>query len=50
MPWLPEFAEFGIDYLTKVKIKDNIALEQTVAEGGGVRIFTQAVRYHLAKI
>jgi len=34
-----------------VGIKDSAALEQTVAEGGGIRIFTQAVvRYHLAKI
>lgn len=50
VPWLAELAEFGIDYLAGVKVEDGIALEQTVAEGGGVRIFEQAVRYHLAKL
>jgi uncharacterized protein (DUF4213/DUF364 family) len=50
VPWLPQLAEFGIDYLAGVKVMDSTALEQTVAEGGGIRIFTQAVRYHLAKL
>ncbi len=50
VPWLPELADFGIDYLASVAIADRIALEQTVAEGGGIRIFSQAVRYHLAKL
>lgn len=50
VPWLPQLAEFGIDYLAGVGIEDSIALEQTVAEGGGIRIFAQAVRYHLAKL
>ncbi len=49
-PWLPELAEFGIDYLAGVKIMDEFALEQTVLEGGGMRIFEHAARYHLAKI
>jgi uncharacterized protein (DUF4213/DUF364 family) len=50
VPWLPQLAEFGIDYLAGVGVMNPIALEQTVAEGGGVRIFSQAVRYHLAKL
>jgi hypothetical protein len=50
VPWLSQMAEFGIDYLAGVRVEDTIALEQTVAEGGGVRIFTQAVRYYLAKV
>lgn len=50
VPWLPELAEFDIDYLAGVNIEDSVALEQTVAEGGGIRIFSQAVRYHLAKL
>lgn len=50
VPWLPELTEFDIDYLAGVKIEDSVALEQTVAEGGGIRIFSQAVRYYLAKL
>lgn len=50
VPWLPELADFGIDYLAGVGILNSSALEQTVAEGGGIRIFVQAVRYHLAKL
>ena len=50
VPWLPQLAEFDIDYLAGVGIEDSVALEQTVAEGGGIRIFSQAVRYYLAKL
>jgi uncharacterized protein len=50
VPWLSQLSEFGIDYLAGVGILDRKALEQTVAEGGGIRIFNQAVRYHLVKI
>ncbi len=46
-PWLPELAEMGIDYLAGVKITDPTALRQTVAEGGGIRIFDTGVQYHL---
>jgi uncharacterized protein (DUF4213/DUF364 family) len=50
VPWLPELAEFGINYLAGVKVQDKASLEQTISEGGGIRIFAQAVRYHLAKL
>jgi uncharacterized protein len=49
-PWLPELAQFGIDYLAGVDIIHPSALQQTVAEGGGVRIFETGVRYRVAKI
>jgi uncharacterized protein (DUF4213/DUF364 family) len=49
-PWLPELYHFGIDYLAGVEIVDFDQLRHTVAEGGGVRIFDQAVRYRIAAI
>ncbi|WP_267383738.1 DUF364 domain-containing protein [Cyanobacterium sp. uoEpiScrs1] len=47
VPWLAELAEFGIDYLAGVTVVDPQALRQTVAEGGGVRIFETGVQYRL---
>ncbi len=47
VPWLPELYEFGIDYLAGVDVVDANALYQTAAEGGGVRIFENGVRYAL---
>ncbi|XTZ10972.1 MAG: Rossmann-like domain-containing protein, partial [cyanobacterium endosymbiont of Rhopalodia yunnanensis] len=47
VPWLAELAEFGIDYLAGVTVVDPNALRQTVAEGGGVRIFETGVQYQL---
>lgn len=50
MPWLPEFHHFGIDYLAGVEIANAHRLQQTVAEGGGVRIFDNAVRYRIVEL
>lgn len=50
LPWLPEFADFGIDYLAGVEVADTEALRRTLAEGGGVRIFENAVRYRVAEL
>jgi hypothetical protein len=49
-PWLPELKHFGIDYLAGVEVADPDALRQTVAEGGGVRIFDEGVRYRVAPL
>lgn len=49
-PWLPELAEFGVDYLVGVEVVDNSLLFQTAAEGGGVRIFDQSVRYKVVDL
>lgn len=49
-PWLPQLAEFGIDYLAGVEVYDTEKLQQTVAEGGGVRIFETAVRYRVVDL
>jgi uncharacterized protein (DUF4213/DUF364 family) len=50
VPWLPELHEFGIDYLAGVEVIDPIKLYQTAAEGGGVRIFDNAVRYRIVDL
>ena len=49
-PWLPQLADFGIDYLAGVEIIDTEKLQQTVAEGGGVRIFETSVRYRVVDL
>ncbi len=49
-PWLPEIHEFGIDYLAGVEVIDAEKLYQTVAEGGGVRIFDNALRYRIVDL
>ena len=49
-PWLPELAEFGIDYLAGTRVVDGEALRTIVAEGGGVRIFGDGVRYFVARV
>lgn len=49
-PWLTQLANFGIDYLAGVEITDTEKLQQTIAEGGGVRIFETGVRYRIATL
>ncbi len=50
VPWLPELHEFAIDYLAGVEVIDPIKLYQTAAEGGGVRIFDNAVHYRIVDL
>lgn len=45
VPWLAELGDFGVDYLAGVQVVEPDLLLDTVAEGGGTRIFQQAVRY-----
>lgn len=47
VPWLAEFADMGVDYLAGVNVTNPIALKQTIAEGGGVRIFETGVEYRV---
>jgi uncharacterized protein (DUF4213/DUF364 family) len=47
VPWLPELHEFAIDYLASIEVINPEKLVQTVAEGGGLRIFDNAVRYRI---
>jgi hypothetical protein len=50
VPWLPELHEFAIDYLAGIEVIDPVKLCQTAAEGGGVRIFEEAVRYRIVEL
>ncbi|MGR8998432.1 MAG: Rossmann-like domain-containing protein [Gammaproteobacteria bacterium] len=50
VPWLPQFHEFGIDYLAGLEVVDPIKLYQTAAEGGGVRIFENGARYRIVEL
>jgi uncharacterized protein (DUF4213/DUF364 family) len=50
VPWLPQLHEFGIDYLAGIEITAPDALYATAAEGGGVRIFSQGLRYRIAEL
>jgi len=50
VPWLPHLHEFGIDYLAGVEILDPENLYHTVAQGGGVRIFGNGLRYRIADL
>lgn len=50
VPWLQDWVNFGIDYLAGIRVSNTDILRATVAEGGGVRIFDQAVQYHVLDI
>lgn len=50
VPWVPELADFGVDYLAGVRVEDGERLRVTVAEGGGTRIFETGVRYAVADL
>ena len=50
VPWLPQLHEFGINYLAGVEITDAITLYHTIAQGGGLRIFGNSVRYRIAEL
>lgn len=50
-PWLPELADFGVDYIAGVRVADSNVLKQTIAEGGGTRIFdTGGLEYCVADL
>jgi uncharacterized protein (DUF4213/DUF364 family) len=50
VPWVKEMAQMGIDYLAGVAVTNPTALKQTIAEGGGRRIFETGVEYRLLKL
>ncbi len=50
VPWLPDLADLGIDYLAGVAVTNPEALRQTVAEGGGVRIFETGIEYRVLEL
>lgn len=50
VPWLAELTNFGIDYIAGVTVQDERLLQTVVKEGGGVRIFDEAVGYAVLDI
>lgn len=50
VPWLPQLYEFGIDYLAGVEVTDAQWLYHTAAQGGGVKVFSQGLRYRVAEL
>ncbi len=50
VPWLLDLADMGIDYLAGVAVTNPEALRQTVAEGGGVRIFETGIEYRVLEL
>jgi uncharacterized protein (DUF4213/DUF364 family) len=50
LPWLSEWADFGVDYLAGVTVRDASAAWQVAAEGGGTRLFEAAVEYRLLHV
>lgn len=50
VPWLSDLANMGIDYLAGVAVTHPEALRQTIAEGGGIRIFETGVQYRVLKL
>ena len=49
-PWLPQLADFGIDFLAGTRTVDPGRAATIAAEGGGTRLFGEGVRYALADI
>ena len=50
LPWLAGWREFGVDYLAGVRVRDAAAARQVVAEGGGTRLFAEAVEYAVLEL
>ncbi len=50
VPWLPELREMGIDYLAGIAVTHKELLRQTIAEGGGTRIFETGVQYRVLEL
>lgn len=47
LPWAAKWQDYGVDYLAGIRIMDEQALWQVIAEGGGTRLFDRVVRYCL---
>lgn len=50
LPWLADWADFKVDYLAGVVVRDRERLWQVAAEGGGTRLFDEAVEYRLLRL
>jgi uncharacterized protein (DUF4213/DUF364 family) len=50
VPWIGALRDWGVDYLAGVRVTDPALLRQTIAEGGGTRIFETGVEYAVADL
>jgi uncharacterized protein (DUF4213/DUF364 family) len=50
LPWLYAWADFGVTYLAGIEVCAGAQLFDIAAEGGGTRIFDEAVRYRLLEL
>ena len=50
VPWTMALRDWGVDYLAGVRVTDPPLLRQTIAEGGGTRIFETGVEYVVADL
>jgi uncharacterized protein len=50
LPWLADWADFGVDDLAGVVVNDTTLAWQVAAEGGGTRLFEGAVDYRLLRV
>jgi uncharacterized protein (DUF4213/DUF364 family) len=50
VPWLAEWGDYGVSRLAGVAVRDEDKLWQVAAEGGGTRIFDEAVEYRLLRL
>lgn len=50
VPWLEDWGELGVRYVAGVTVKDPDLALQVAAEGGGTRLFDEAVEYRLAEL
>lgn len=50
LPWLPEWKDFGVNYLAGIEVIEPDYLHQVAAEGGGMRIFDSSVRYRIVTL
>jgi uncharacterized protein (DUF4213/DUF364 family) len=50
LPWLAQWADFGVDYVAGVVVTDPERAFQIAAEGGGTRLFEGGVEYRLLRV
>jgi uncharacterized protein len=50
LPWLADWADFGVDFLAGVTVQHPESVWQVAAEGGGTRLFETSVEYRLLRV
>ena len=50
VPWVEALADWGVDYVAGVRVRDPEGLRATVAEGGGTRLFETGADYCVADL